>query len=213
MKRFYTNISARVSIFSLLCGLLTASAQAGIPTDAREVNPIEVGATAPDIALTQADGTQVRLHALVSEQPAMLVFYRGGWCPYCNRHLAELGDIEAELRELGYRIHAVSADKPELVATAAAEADFDYALYSDASSEAAQAFGIAFRVDDATQKKLLGHGIDLESASGQAHHLLPVPAVFLIDQDGKIRFRHFDANYRERLSGEALLNAAREVSE
>jgi peroxiredoxin len=205
-KTLFLPLLAAFAPFSL-------SAQAAVPTDAREVNPIEVGATAPDVTLVEADGTETRLHHLVSQQPAVLVFYRGGWCPYCNRHLAALGEIEGKLRELGYRIHAVSLDKPEKVAAATAEADFDYSLYSDAPADAAKAFGLAFRVDAETYEKLLGYGINLEAASGRDHHLLPVPAVFIIDRDAKIRFRYYNPDYKERLSGEALLKAARDSVE
>ncbi|MFP4260639.1 MAG: peroxiredoxin-like family protein [Opitutales bacterium] len=200
-------------LFSLLTALGAFSMQAATPTDAREVNPVEVGATAPNATLRQADGTEVRLHALTADQPAVLVFYRGGWCPYCNRHLSALGEIQAELRDLGYRIHAISPDKPEKVAEAVAETEFDYALYSDASAEAARAFGLAFKVDTKTYEKLQGYGIDLEAASGQEHHLLPVPAVFIIDRETRIRFRYFNPDYKERLSGEQLLDAARKALE
>ncbi len=189
-------------------GLFTLHAHGGVPDDAREVNPIEVGATAPDVTLTRADGTEAHLHDLAAEEPVVLVFYRGGWCPYCNRHLAALGEIETELRDLGFRIHAVSPDKPENVAAVAAEGDFEYALYSDAPADAAKAFGLAFQVDAETYEQLLGYGIDLEAASGRDHHLLPVPAVFLIDRDAKIRFRYFNPDYKQRLSGEELLEAA-----
>jgi peroxiredoxin len=65
-------------------------------------------------------------------------------------------------------------------------------------------------VDAKTYEKLQGYGIDLEEASGQEHHLLPVPAVFIIDREAHIRFRYFNPEYKERLSGEALLKAARE---
>lgn len=179
------------------------------PNEAREVNPLEVGATAPDITLTRADGSAVSLHEAVAEHPAVLVFYRGGWCPYCNRHLSALGGIEQELRSLGYRVHAVSPDRPEKVAEAAGEADFNYALYSDSTAAAAKAFGLAFQVDSETYNKLIGYGIDIEAASGQNHHLLPVPAVFLINRDATIHFRYFNPDYKERLSGETLLKAAR----
>ena len=188
----------------------TTNGQAAPPANAQEVNPVEVGATAPDVTLRKADGEEVRLHALAADQPAVLVFYRGGWCPYCNRHLSALGEIQAELRDLGYRIHAISPDKPEKLTATAKEAEFDYSLYSDASAEVAKAFGLAFKVDAKTYEKLQGYGIDLEEASGRDHHLLPVPAVFIIDREGRIRFRYFNPEYKERLSGEALLKAARE---
>ncbi|MFU8848509.1 MAG: peroxiredoxin-like family protein [Opitutales bacterium] len=197
-----------VHILASLSFLLTVSLSA-IPSDATEVNPVEVASTAPNVTLTTADGAQVKLHQLVSEHPAVLVFYRGGWCPYCNRHLAALGEIEDELRALGYRIHAISPDKPAKVKKAAAETDLSYTLYSDAPADAAKAFGLAFQVDTPTYERLLGFGIDLEAASGQKHHILPVPAVFLIGRDAKIDFRYYNPDYKERLSGEALLKAAR----
>lgn len=194
---------------AIVMPLLSFAVQAAIPDDAREVNPIEVGAKAPDIRLNGPGGSSTQLSDIVAEAPAILVFYRGGWCPYCNRHLSALGEVEAELQELSYRIHAISPDRPEKVAEAAKAADFDYALYSDATAEAASAFGLAFRVDAETYEKLMGYGIDLEAASGQDHHLLPVPAVFIIDADARIRFRYFNPDYKERLSADALIEAAR----
>jgi peroxiredoxin len=195
-----------LSLFAA-CGFLSSGALAGLPTTAVEVNPIEVGATAPDVTLTRADGTVTTVHALVAEGPAILVFYRGGWCPYCNRHLSALGEVEEAIREKGYRIHAVSPDRLEKVAKASEMAEFDIMLYSDAQAEAAKAFGLAFKVDAATYEKLLGYGIDLEDASGHEHHLLPVPALFAIGRDARIHFRYFNPDYSERLSAEALLEA------
>lgn len=203
----------RLLLLLAALGSFALSAPADTPTAASEVNPVEVGATAPDVTLVRSDGSKARLHALVADQPAVLVFYRGGWCPYCNRHLAALGEVESDLRHLGYRIHAVSPDKPEKVAAATVEAEFDYALYSDAPAAAATAFGLAFRVDAETYEKLLGYGIDLEAASGHDHHLLPVPAVFIIDRDAIIRFRYYNPDYKERLSGDELLQAARDSVE
>ena len=103
----------------------------------------------------------------VAEHPAVLVFYRGGWCPYCNRQLAALGEVEQELRGSGYRIHTVSPDSREKIAETAAGSDFTYTLYSDAPAEAAKAFGLAYRVDAAACEKLLGYRIDPEEASEQ----------------------------------------------
>ncbi len=199
-----------LTILFVLPGLAPLQA---VPADANEVNPVDVGSTAPDVTLTRADGTPVRLHALVADQPAVLVFYRGSWCPYCSRHLSDLGEIKDELKDLGYCIHAVSPDKPEKVAETVADGEVDYSLYSDASAEAARAFGLAFRVDAETYENLLGYGIDLEAASGEDHHLLPVPAVFLIGRDGTVDFRYYNPDYKERLSGEALLEAAREAKD
>jgi peroxiredoxin len=192
-------------LFTALVCLLPLLSVAAIPEDPTEVNPVEVGSTVPDIQLTTSSGTQVALRELVAKQPTIIIFYRGGWCPYCNRHLAALGEIEAELLDKGYQIIAISPDRIEKVREVANEADYHYQLYSDSTMEAAIAFGLAFKVDSETYKKLEGYGIDLELASGEDHHLLPVPAVFIVERDGRISFRYFNPDYTERLSTEALL--------
>ena len=85
----------------------------------------------------------------------------------------------------------------------------DYILLSDSELAAARALGVAYRVDEETFGKLQGYGIDLEEASGQDHHLLPVPSVFLIDRKGSIRFVYVNPDYTQRIDPETLLAAAR----
>ncbi|TVR52117.1 MAG: hypothetical protein EA425_05625 [Puniceicoccaceae bacterium] len=189
---------------------LVFAAAATLTAVAETPRPLQPGASLPNVAVTTEKGDSVRLHNLVADKPTALVFYRGGWCPYCNTQLAGLAEIETDLKELGYQILAISPDRPEAVAKAAAENEFSYRLVSDHSADAARAFGVAFRVDDATHTALLGHGIDIEAASGRDHRLLPIPAVFLTDREGRIVFTHADEDYRVRLAGQDLLAAARE---
>ena len=90
--------------------------------------------------------------------------------------------------------------------------DLGYALYSDSSLAAARAFGIAFQLSDAEVVKYKGYGIDLEAASGQSHHQLPVPSVFLVDAGGVIRWVYSNPDYRVRPDNAKLLEAARNHS-
>jgi peroxiredoxin len=83
-------------------------------------------------------------------------------------------------------------------------------VLSDGTTEAAQAFGLAFQVDDDTFKMFKGYGIDLEDASGEDHHILPVPAVFIVATDGVILFDYVNPDYKVRIDPEKLLEAAQE---
>ena len=139
----------------------------------------------------------------------MLIFYRGGWCPYCTAHLGQLQTIDADLRKLGYRILAISPDRPSVLNKLPDDAEITYTLLSDNQMRAAQAFGVAFRVDDETVTRYKGFGIDLEEASGHDHHLLPVPAVFIIGTDGVIRFSYANSDYKVRLEPKRVLEAAK----
>jgi peroxiredoxin len=201
-----------IKFFVLLCSLTVASATWAIPQKAINVNPVEVGSEAPDAAIHTAEGKRAQLSGVIDGQPAVLIFYRGGWCPYCTRQLEGLIDVTGDLEQLGVQIIALSPDNPDNTAAAARESNLPYTLLSDAEANAAKAYGVAFKVDSAGYERLMGFGIDLEAASGQTHHLLPVPAVFLIDGSGVIQFRHFDPDYRKRLAPGDLLKAAKAVS-
>ena len=83
-------------------------------------------------------------------------------------------------------------------------------MLSDSTTEAAQAFGLAFQIDDETFKMFKGYGIDLEDASGEDHHILPVPALFIVDTDGVIRFDYINPDYKVRIDPEKVLEAAQE---
>ena len=85
----------------------------------------------------------------------------------------------------------------------------NYRVLSDSKMELSQAFGLAFRVDDATIERYKGFGIDLEKSSGEAHHLLPVPAVYVLNTDGKVEFQYVNPDYRIRIEETVLLEAAR----
>ncbi len=198
--------------FFLASAVVPAALAASVPDDASEVTPLGVGDAVPQAQVRTADGASIDVRSLTRGRPAVYVFYRGGWCPYCNEHLADLAGIEEDLEELGYRVFAISPDRPEKVAEAAAESAANYHLLSDSAMDAARAFGVAFRVDDADFERLRGFGIDLEASSGRSHRLLPVPAVFLADASGKILYSYHDADYRERLSGADLLRVAEAAS-
>lgn len=176
---------------------------------AENVWPLPVGATIPNMTLQTAEGKAFDLQAAIKAKPTVLIFYRGGWCPFCNAQLSQLQRINGDLVRLGYQILAISPDKPtELEKTLAKDA-IGYTLLSDSGAKLIQQMGLAFRVDDATIEKYQEYGIDLEKSSGEKHHILPVPGVFVLDQSGTIQFSYINPNYKVRLNAELLLTAAR----
>jgi len=180
-----------------------------IPDRAEDICPILVGQSLPKITLRNPDKTVFDLNAAGVDKATILIFFRGGWCPYCNMHLGHLQAIESELVKLGFQIIAVSPDRPEILDEHAEKQGIQYRLLSDSEMTAAIALGIAYRVDDATVEKYkTSMGIDLEADSGQKHHLLPVPAVFVIGKDGVIQFSYVNPNYKVRLDSGVLLKAA-----
>ena len=200
-------------IFFLLMGFsvagVAADRRADIHASAEDVQPLLPGMKAPDFSVRDVENQPFKFQSGEQAKPIVLTFFRGGWCPYCNLHLAELRLAEKQLQEMGFDIWFVSIDKPELLLASLDDPNIGYTIYSDSSLEATRAFGLAFRVSDELLEKYLGYGIDLEKASGEKHHVLPAPATFIIGADGIINFAYVNPNYRVRLHPDVLLAAAR----
>jgi peroxiredoxin len=123
--------------------------------------------------------------------------------------LGQLAKIEAQLTALGYQIVAVSPDKPEKLAASTKKQTLSYTLVSDSEANGIKGFGVAFRVDDKTYDTYKKYKIDLEEYSGAKHHLLPVPAVFIVGKNGTILFQYVNPDYKVRLHPDVLLAAAK----
>lgn len=175
---------------------------AKVADSAEDICPVLVGSAVPDVPLTTVEGEAFDLRAALTQKPTLLIFYRGGWCPFCNMHLAELQKVRADLVDMGYQILAVSMDRPAKLRESLQEHQLDYTLLSDSAAAAATAFGLAFRATSSNTQRL-------EAFSGEDHHILPVPAAFIVGTDGVIKFEYINPNYKVRVKSEIILAAAR----
>lgn len=177
----------------------SAYVQAQLPEKATDISPLLNGENMPDLPLTTIEGDKKSFLTIAGEKPSVVIFYRGGWCPYCNNHLAELGEKEQEILQLGYQVIAVSPDAIGEVSKTINKNELKYTLLSDASGDFSKAVGIAFQAPERYGKRLF------EVSDGQNKGFLPVPAVFVVDQKGEILFEYINPNYRQRLNGDLLL--------
>ncbi|MGO9039984.1 MAG: peroxiredoxin-like family protein [Steroidobacteraceae bacterium] len=196
-----------------LLGMLVAvPALAGVPDSPQQVRPLSVGAQAPIFTARTTEGALRTFLPDSYKKPTVVLFYRGGWCPYCNAQLSDLHLVEPKLRKSGFEIVFLSTDRPELLYSSLKATDIHYTLLSDSQLEAAKAFHVAYHVDDATFAKMRESGIDLEATTGTKQHELPVPSVFIIDTSGTIRFVYSNPDYKIRLGADALWAAARPLA-
>jgi peroxiredoxin len=207
----------RILVLLFLLSCIPAAHAGDVPDNARDVRPLLPGDQAPAFSATDAYGNTYRFDPAGLERPAVLVFYRGGWCPFCNVYWADLRKAEEQLLALDLDLIFISADSPEVLSEAVMDEQDkpSYQLLSDSSSDIAKSFGIAFRVDDKTYERYLDMGlVDLEKAAGgYTHHNLPVPATYIVSSDGTIRFAYVNPNYKVRLHPDVLVAAARTMPE
>lgn len=123
--------------------------------------------------------------------------------------MGQLRDIESQLEEAGFHLLAIAPDRPEKVRETAEKYKIRGLFLSDNSMAAARAFRIAYEVDAATLGQLANSGIDLEAASGERHHQLPVPAVYVTRRNGIILFSYASPDYKVRLDPGLLIAAVR----
>lgn len=205
------NHTSKVIQTSLIAAGVFAAAVTTSAAD--EIKHLGKGDKVPAVTVQNDKGESIDLQAAVAKAPTVLIFYRGGWCPYCNAHLGELSEIEDELTAAGAQILALSPDQPSKLHDAPKrKAEPNYQLLSDHSMKAADAFGIGYEVDEKTYNALLGYKIDLEAASGETHRRLPHPAVFVASPDGTIHFAYVNADYKTRLEPAKILAVGKKVA-
>ena len=204
---------AALSLMWVALGSSIAASAEGVFPSADAVEPLAAGARVPNARVESVGGRKVDIADRVADRGALLVFYRGGWCPYCSTQLSELRKIEDDLAELGFPVIAISPDRPVRLSESLEAGPLGYALYSDSMLAAAKAFGIAFQLTPAEVARYDQVGVDLEEASGQRHHQLPVPSVFLVSKGGTIRWVYSNPDYKVRPDNASLLAAAQEFAE
>jgi peroxiredoxin len=188
-----------VIIIGMLTGMVSNS-QAQIAPSASEVSPLLISETIPASMLQTLNGQPISTEAIF-DKPTVLVVYRGGWCPYCNAHLAAIGDVIPQIDSLGYQLVAVSPDSPAMLQEAQSKNKLEYTLYSDSKGDLITALGIAFQAPERYDKML-----DKASDSENALHIIPVPSLYIISAKGQIEIEYISPDYKQRISTDLLMS-------
>ena len=192
-------IMKSTSLALLLILLNIFSSQAQVPFNPEDISPLLIGETIPDANLIDDSGETINLNDQIKKMNTVLVFYRGGWCPYCNRQLSALADVETDIIELGYQIIAVSPDDYQNLKPTIQKDRVEYKVYSDPKGDFMQQVGISFTPSPKTMAYISKKTI------GKTTEVLPVPTVLILNTAGEILFEYISPNYRQRLSPELLL--------
>ena len=205
---------------SIVCSVAIQAGHADVPVaeSAELIEPLGKGDKAPRFIVETVNGEDYDFDPETLERPAVLLTFRGGWCPYCNMYLSDMRHAIPLIREMGVDVLFLSGDRAELLfeslkmETQEDIVDLDYTILSDADAQAAIALGIAFKASQRTMNGRMKKGQDIDGSSMRTHGVLPVPAVFAIDADGVIQFAYTNADYSVRLPADELIAAAREIA-
>jgi len=168
---------------------------------------LAIGDKAPDVTLADAAGKPVKLSELWARQPVVLTFYRGGWCPFCNQALAAWQEKLPELDKAGAVLVALTPEKSSYATQTVEKHKLTYRVLSDSKYEAAKSYKTLFEMDKGTQEKYKGYGVDLGEHNAAGTWELPVPATYVIDTAGVVRWVHFNPDYRKRADPGEVIKA------
>ncbi len=166
---------------------------------------LKVGDMAPDFTLKNTDGKKVNLKAKLKDGPLVIVFYRGQWCPFCNKHLSRLNDSLQLIKEKGADLIAISPETQQNVSKSVEKTKAVFPVLHDEGLAVMKSYKVSFAVDEKTVEKYKGYGIDFKQANGDNGANLPVPATYVIGKDGIIKYVFFNTDYSKRPSVSELL--------
>ena len=171
-----------------------------------EPKGLQLGELAPNFTALNQDSKQINLHEMLKSGPVVLLFYRGEWCPYCNKQLKQLEDSLSYITKKGAKVIAVSPEKHENIIKTIKKTNASYSVVSDENTSIMNAYKVNFELDSIAKIKYKGYGIDLNDRNGTNGYNLPVPAVYIINKEGRITYRYFDTDYKKRASVQEIIN-------
>ena len=160
---------------------------------------LKKGGSMPEFTLPDANGKAVSSKDLLAKGPLVVVFYRGGWCPYCNLQLRALQNELETIHSLGAELVAISPQTPDESLSHAEIVAVGYPVLGDQDAAAATQYGVAWEVPEFLLEHMrVDRQLELVKINNGNGTVLPIPAVFVVDQHGKVAWRSVDVDYRSR---------------
>ena len=192
--------------FFLVSFLLSLSLLIFAQTETVYPEGLKAGDTAPGFTAKDQDGKTVSLKQALVKGPVVMLFYRGQWCPFCNKQLSHFSDSLQMLTAKGATILAITPETTENIKKTIEKTKAAFPVIEDESMAIMKSYKVNFMVDEKTIAKYRGYGIDFDKANGGNGANLPVPATYIVGKDGKIKYVFFNTDYRKRASVKDILD-------
>ncbi len=176
-------------------------------------NAIKIAQKAPKFQLPNPEGKLIALDTLLEKGPVVITFYRGNWCPYCNLQLRALQARLEEIHALGATLVAISPQVPDGSLTKDEISTMDFTVLSDQDAKVATQYGVAWQVPEFLAEHMrVDRKLDLEKINNGNGNVLPIPATFILGQDGVVTWRYVNVDYRTRSEPDEIIEALKNLS-
>jgi len=166
---------------------------------------IKDGDVAPDFDLPEFEGGRVCLSSQLAEGPVVVSFYRGAWCPYCNLEMQALQKVLPQIEQAGGKLIAIAPELPEQTGLIRKKGNLTFPLLNDRDNVVAKAYGVVFKLPESLRPVYESLGIDLVASQGNDQYELPVPATYIIKQDGNVAHAFVNVDYTMRMEPDDIV--------
>jgi peroxiredoxin len=178
--------------------------------DRGKVGP-QLGEQMPEFSLPDQNGHLISLSSMLEKGPAVISFNRGHWCPYCKLDLRSLAAIHLEIRRLGAQVVSIMPDGAQFTEGYVSTNKLPFPILTDVDLGYSLSLNLIFWTGDEIQRLYKEVGVELEKYHGNNAHFLPVAAKFIVAQDGRVKARQVNIEFRERMKPEAVVAVLREL--
>lgn len=158
-----------------------------------EKEAFNIGDKIEDTILLNNLGDKVSIMDVLGKQPAIISFYRGTWCPYCNLELSTYNELLKDKNKI--KMIAISPERPE---SSINVENLNFEVLSDIDNKFAKKLNLTFDITETIENIYDGFGINLEKSQGKKSRILPIPATYIVDSSGVIVYAYIDADYTKR---------------
>jgi len=177
-------------------------------------NAIQIGQQAPDFILPNVNGKTVTLSKLLMNGPVIVSFYRGSWCPYCNLELKALQSRLSDFQALGAELVAISPQMPDESLSEDEKNKLDFLVLSDQDAHIAMQYGVTWKVPEFILEHMKrDRALDLAEINNGNDNILPIPATFVIRQDGIVAWQYANVDFRTRAEPDDILAALQKLTQ
>lgn len=158
-----------------------------------------INSKAPDFKAKDQNGVDINLKDIRKKGPVVIIFYRGNWCPYCNKELTRLQDSLQLITEKGAQVIAITPEASEGIGKTIEKTKASFSIVHDEEMKIAKSYKVAYDVDERTTSRYKSFGNDLLAVNQQKLKVvLPVPAVYIVNKEGSVTYRYFNEDYKKR---------------
>jgi peroxiredoxin len=178
-----------------------------LQTGGAGVNAPDVGEEMPSFVLPDENGRLVSLDQLLTAGRVVVAFHRGHWCPYCIINAEALANISRKVAKAGAQLVAITPETQRFNKQLKADSGADFPILTDLDNGYALELDLAIKIDDAKRTGMVAAGWDIADYNDNQDWILPIPATFVVGQDGRVLGRFVDPDYRKRMDVDDLLKA------